>query len=268
MNKGFMKFAALCFLLVTVITLSPVNAQIDRERDPGYIFYKANAFYEDGKYDDAIKVYSGLIDQGLESGNLYYNMGNSYFKKGELGKAILNYERAKKLIPGDSDLKANYDFVLSKVRNVVSMETVTMHNRVMAIYNSFTINGLTILLSLLYTIVLLFVFIFFIAKSGVRYKTVFASFLLGKNPRNSWKIAIRDYSKTPSRNHGWPMAAMAGALNVQLEKPGQYVLGEAYEDLSPEKIITALKIRNLTIILFILSVLPIIWFTRIFFFPF
>ena len=178
MNKGFMKFAALCFLLVTVITLSPVNAQIDRERDPGYIFYKANAFYEDGKYDDAIKVYSGLIDQGLESGNLYYNMGNSYFKKGELGKAILNYERAKKLIPGDSDLKANYDFVLSKVRNVVSMETVTMHNRVMAIYNSFTINGLTILLSLLYTIVLLFVFIFFIAKSGVRYKTVFASFLL------------------------------------------------------------------------------------------
>lgn len=97
---------------------------------------------------------------------------------------------------------------------------------------------------------------------------IVASFLLGRNPRNSWKIAIRDYSKTPSRNHGWPMAAMAGALNVQLEKPGQYVLGDANEDLSPEKIIIALKIRNLTIILFILSVLPIIWFIRLFFFPF
>lgn len=97
---------------------------------------------------------------------------------------------------------------------------------------------------------------------------IIASFLLGKNFRNSWKIAVRDYSKTPSRNHGWPMAAMAGALNVQLEKPGQYVLGDANEDLSPEKIIIALKIRNLTIILFILSVLPIIWVTRLFFFPF
>lgn len=97
---------------------------------------------------------------------------------------------------------------------------------------------------------------------------IVASFLLGENPRNSWKIAIRDYPKTPSKNHGWPMAAMAGALNVQLEKPGQYILGEANENLSPEKIITALKIRNLTIILFVLSILPIIWFTRMFFFPF
>ena len=97
---------------------------------------------------------------------------------------------------------------------------------------------------------------------------ILATFLLGENYRGSWKIAFRDYAKTPSRNHGWPMAAMAGGLNVQLEKPGQYILGDKNEELTPEKIITALKIRNLTILLFILFILPIIWFIRSFFFPF
>ncbi|MCJ7714300.1 cobalamin biosynthesis protein [Candidatus Bathyarchaeota archaeon] len=97
---------------------------------------------------------------------------------------------------------------------------------------------------------------------------IFASFLIGENYRASWKIAFRDYSKTPSRNHGWPMAAMAGALNVQLEKPGQYILGDKNEELTPKKILIALKIRNLTILLFILFILPIIWFIRLFFFPF
>ena len=64
------------------------------------------------------------------------------------------------------------------------------------------------------------------------------------------------------------MAAMAGALNVQLEKTGQYILGDKNEELTPKKILTALKIRNLTIILFVSFILPIIWFTRSFFFPF
>lgn len=97
---------------------------------------------------------------------------------------------------------------------------------------------------------------------------ILASFLMGEHYRTSWKIAFRDYSKTPSRNHGWPMAAMAGALNVQLEKPGQYILGDNNEALTPKKILTALKIRNLTILLFILFLLPIIWFVRLFIFPF
>ena len=54
---------------------------------------------------------------------------------------------------------------------------------------------------------------------------VFASAILGEDYRNAWVIARRDHAKTPSRNHGWPMAAMAGALRVQLEKPDQYILG-------------------------------------------
>ena len=178
MNKDIIKYAAVIILLVLAITISAVNAQKDGERDPAYIFYKANALYEDGKYDEAINVYTGLIDQGLESGNLYYNIGNSYFKKGELGRAILNYERAIKLIPGDSDLKSNYDFALSQVKNPVPAKSDPFHRKVLNFYRSFSTNGLTILVSVTYMVLLSFVFIFFVIKPGIRHRYVFTISLL------------------------------------------------------------------------------------------
>jgi adenosylcobinamide-phosphate synthase len=97
---------------------------------------------------------------------------------------------------------------------------------------------------------------------------ILASAILGQDPKNAWAIAKRDHAKTPSRNHGWPMAAMAGALRVQLEKPGQYILGEQAEPLTPAKILQALRIRNMAIVLCILLSLPIILLTRLYFLPF
>jgi adenosylcobinamide-phosphate synthase len=97
---------------------------------------------------------------------------------------------------------------------------------------------------------------------------VFASALLGGDYKNAWAIARRDHAKTPSRNHGWPMAAMAGALRVQLEKPGQYVLGEPQEPLTANKILHALNIRNVAIVLCILFILPILVLLRLYLFPY
>jgi adenosylcobinamide-phosphate synthase len=97
---------------------------------------------------------------------------------------------------------------------------------------------------------------------------VLASAILGEDYKNAWAIAKRDHAKTPSRNHGWPMAAMAGALRVQLEKPGQYILGEQTEPLTPDKILQALKIRNMALLLCVLFSLPIILLTRLYIFPY
>jgi adenosylcobinamide-phosphate synthase len=97
---------------------------------------------------------------------------------------------------------------------------------------------------------------------------VAAAAILGEDYKNAWAIARRDHSRTPSRNHGWPMAAMAGALRVKLEKPGQYFLGDQVDTLSPEKILLALRIRNVAIILCLLLSVPIILLTRLCFFPF
>ena len=81
---------------------------------------------------------------------------------------------------------------------------------------------------------------------------IISAAILGKDFKNAWRIAYRDHQKTPSRNHGWPMAAMAGALGVQLEKPGQYVLGDQLEPLTGDKILGALRIRDVTIVLWML----------------
>ncbi|MEM1536994.1 MAG: cobalamin biosynthesis protein [Candidatus Bathyarchaeia archaeon] len=93
---------------------------------------------------------------------------------------------------------------------------------------------------------------------------VLAAFLLGGDYKNAWMIMKRDYKKVPSINHGWPMAAMAGALGVQLEKPGYYVIGEGRQELSYQHIKRALKIRNVVIVLFILLVeLPLMFLSTI-----
>jgi adenosylcobinamide-phosphate synthase len=94
---------------------------------------------------------------------------------------------------------------------------------------------------------------------------IVAAAILRMDAKNAWRIAYRDHRKTPSRNHGWPMAAMAGALRVQLEKPGQYILGEPQEDLSGDKILGALRIRDVTIVLWMLLCLLVIVVTRLFF---
>jgi len=87
---------------------------------------------------------------------------------------------------------------------------------------------------------------------------VLASATLHEDYRNSWKVARRDKSKIPSINHGWPIAAMAGALRVKLEKPGYFAVGDEIEELTLEHIIRALRIRNMVILLFfLLALIPL-----------
>jgi adenosylcobinamide-phosphate synthase len=78
-----------------------------------------------------------------------------------------------------------------------------------------------------------------------------AAAILGEDHKNAWKIARRDQAKVQSINHGWLMSAMAGALNVQLEKPGYYAIGDNKMELSHGHVLKALKIRNAAIALFL-----------------
>ena len=69
---------------------------------------------------------------------------------------------------------------------------------------------------------------------------VLATFLSGRDARSSWQVVLSDHANTESPNAGWPMAAVAGALNVQLEKVGYYKLGRANAPLVPQTIDVAL----------------------------
>jgi adenosylcobinamide-phosphate synthase len=90
------------------------------------------------------------------------------------------------------------------------------------------------------------------------YLMVVASYMLGEDWRESWRILKRDKSKTVSVNAGWTISAMAGALDTQLEKPGHYALGDD-RGIMPEHIDRALRVMTLTAILFgALVIMPVL----------
>jgi len=76
-------------------------------------FNEGNRLYQNEDYAGAIKAYERILEEGYESGAVYYNLGNAYFKLGQLGPAILNYERARRLMPRDGDLRANLELARS-----------------------------------------------------------------------------------------------------------------------------------------------------------
>lgn len=70
--------------------------------------------YFNRDWDRAQQGYEAQLKEN-DSGHLYYNLGNVYFSKGEMGKALLHYEKAKRRIPRDMDVRANLKFVQTKL---------------------------------------------------------------------------------------------------------------------------------------------------------
>lgn len=75
----------------------------------------ANQLYSEGKYQEAIDSYNRVLSAGQESAEVYFNLGNSYYKKDELAYAILNYERAKLLAPHDQDIIFNIEMANQRI---------------------------------------------------------------------------------------------------------------------------------------------------------
>ena len=71
----------------------------------------ANSHYADGNYALAAELYVDLIEDGNHSGGLYYNLGNTFYRNGQNGRAILAWQIARQLGPRNADTKANIDFV-------------------------------------------------------------------------------------------------------------------------------------------------------------
>ena len=67
----------------------------------------AEEAYLTGDYGTAIDSYESIIESGWSGGMIYYNLGNSYYKIGQYGKAILSYERARRILGNDKDLMVN-----------------------------------------------------------------------------------------------------------------------------------------------------------------
>ena len=84
-------------------------------------YRSADALYRSGEYQQAAEKYE-QIASSIQNAAVYYNLGNTYFRLGNRGRAILNYERAKRLMPRDKD--TNFNLKVAKKQNVDSFDLV------------------------------------------------------------------------------------------------------------------------------------------------
>lgn len=115
MKKAFI--INFCLFALLMIFSMPAHSSDAEEH-----FIAANQAYKNGDYAQAVQLYSSLIEDNHTSGDMYYNLANAYLKSGDTGHAILNYERAKLLIPRDADLNFNRAFAQDKILDAQSLQ--------------------------------------------------------------------------------------------------------------------------------------------------
>ncbi|MDX9791530.1 MAG: tetratricopeptide repeat protein [Candidatus Kapabacteria bacterium] len=142
-------------------------------------FKMANDLFNNGNYSDAAEKYHTLLDSGYLESEIYYNLGNSYFRMDDIKSAILYFERAKKLNPGDEDI--NFNLKLANLRIVDKFEPVPKlffiewyEYAIMIMYSG--VWG-TVLVISVWTLFLSLTFLLFSRLAGIRKLFVIVLFL-------------------------------------------------------------------------------------------
>jgi tetratricopeptide (TPR) repeat protein len=108
-------------LLLLVLAFFALNSSA-RAQSGDLLFGQANQAYAAGNYEEALTNYQAILDEGLVSGEVYFNMGNACFKLDRIGEAILYYEKAARILGSDDALKENLQ--IARLRIVDKIEPV------------------------------------------------------------------------------------------------------------------------------------------------
>ena len=100
-------------VLGTMLSVVPAVAQTP----PEALWEQANTAYTNGDYPSAIARYDSIRASGYASAPLYYNLGNACYKEGQLGRAILNYNKALRLNPGSDNIRHNLAVANTQIRD-------------------------------------------------------------------------------------------------------------------------------------------------------
>jgi tetratricopeptide (TPR) repeat protein len=164
MNR-IIKLSTTLFLLLFVVLLnaSPVDS-----------LKTANEFYAANEYEKAINTYESILAEGFESSALYFNLGNAYFKNGEIVMAILYFERANRLSPNDEDIQFNLEmanqFVVDKIEPLPRPFFIKWGKSIVNIYNA---DGWAIISLISFVLLLLFAAGYIFARTIAIKKTSF-----------------------------------------------------------------------------------------------
>jgi len=145
-----------------------VNVQKEQEnafknKSADFLVKMAENQYKKANYTGAATTYEAVLKLNGPSFGVHYNLGNAYFKKNELGKAILNYERALRLNPGDQDARFNLEICQARTVDKIDAVGVFLITRwFKSLGNNYNSNAWSVISLLFFILFLtcLFVYIF------------------------------------------------------------------------------------------------------------
>ena len=128
----------------------------------------ADAAYRDMNYAKSIKLYEAQVAKNRsinqESAQLYYNLGNAYFRDNQIAKAIVNYERALLINPGDSDIRHNLRFAKTRIEDKIdSVDSFFINKWVRSLQNLYSANTWAIIGVVLFTLFIVTIGVYMIS---------------------------------------------------------------------------------------------------------
>lgn len=162
--------------LALVLLSAPAAQAVSTKTNEEKKFAAANEAYENGDYQQAVIAYNDIIHNGFDSWQLYYNLGNAYYRLDSIGKSILNYERALRLAPNKQIVKDNLELAQSKTTDKIeTLPKMFLIQWTQAVVRITTPRGWRIIFLTFFVLTLAALCIFLIAKD---YRLRKAAFIL------------------------------------------------------------------------------------------
>ena len=195
--KKLIKLCSIFICIMSFVSLAPLRVQAAQPDESGTLFLEGVKEYKAGNFEAAAQKFENIALNGINNGKLYYNTGNAFLKAGNIGKAVLWYERAKKLIPSDADLKFNLDYTQEKLKDINESKSLNFSDILFFWKNYFSSN-----MVMYAAITLSFIFFLYASVRIIKNKkvlttaglTVFVLLLL------SISTALFDYYQTQNTN--------------------------------------------------------------------
>ena len=139
------------------------------------LFEQSNDFYTNGDYQNAVTGYLDILESGYESAELYFNIGNSFYKLNNIPDSNFYYEKAKSISPNDEDILTNLSFAQNlRIDKIEVLPVTEIQNLKLSILDLFSEKGWSVTLIVLIWI-MCFSSIFYILSNDSKFKRLFFS---------------------------------------------------------------------------------------------
>ncbi|MDR0956877.1 MAG: SH3 domain-containing protein [Endomicrobium sp.] len=160
--KKILSIFIICFCFGACVAKNVHQIQLDN----------AEGNFKKGNFSKTIEIYESLVQvEKVNNPYIYYNLSNAYYRNGEVGKAVLNIEKALKLAPRNKEIKSNAQYLYYISGNIKRKKIYNIFT------NHFSLNEITILFS---SILILFIIILslFIVKPNLMFKKIIISLII------------------------------------------------------------------------------------------